>query len=42
MNILCIGIELLLINSWGLILFGDLNQFPEWAKNPNNSTYHLP
>ncbi|CAG2165662.1 unnamed protein product [Oppiella nova] len=37
MNLLCIGIELALINSWGQLLF-DLNHVPDWVTNNSTST----
>ncbi|RWS31881.1 solute carrier family 13 member 3-like protein [Leptotrombidium deliense] len=37
MNIVCITVALIMIYSWGLVVF-DLLQFPEWAQNSLNST----
>jgi hypothetical protein len=37
MNILCIGIEIALINTWGMLVL-DLSNFPDWAQAARNVT----
>ena len=36
LNILCIAVNVIAINTYGVYLFG-LNQFPEWANSTNNN-----
>jgi len=42
MNIMCVGVELFLINTWGRLVF-DLDTFPDWAmKNQTSINYFRP
>ncbi|KAI1292118.1 Solute carrier family 13 member 5 [Halotydeus destructor] len=36
MNILCILLQILLVNTWGVFVF-NFNQFPEWAQTQNTT-----
>lgn len=37
MNVLCIGVQLALVNTWGVYIF-NLNEFPQWAQASLNGT----